>query len=207
MLGVIGERFPKAGAIAMGLSGGIGMLSAGLLGGPGIGYTQDRHASQNLQAVAPDAYGRVKSNESNGFLFFEKVQGLDGAKVAVITEKDPATGASTPAKTLTGDLKVKPDDKNLLALNQWYTTVEQPHVTADVKPVGESVIHGGRKALQITAAVPATMAVCYLILVLYFMMKGGYKAIHLDSSGREIEVSHKATDPEKMTGGVPAPVE
>ena len=26
----------------MGAMGGIGMLSAGMLGGPGIGYTQDR---------------------------------------------------------------------------------------------------------------------------------------------------------------------
>ena len=51
------------------------------------------------------------------------------------------------------------------------------------------------------------MAVCYLLLVVYFMTKGGYKAVHLDASGREIEVSHKSTDPEMMTGGVPAPVE
>ena len=34
MLGVIGERFPRGGAVAMGISGGIGMLSAGFLGGP-----------------------------------------------------------------------------------------------------------------------------------------------------------------------------
>jgi hypothetical protein len=37
-------------------------------------------------------------------------------------------------------------------------------------------------------------------------MKGGYKAVHLDSSGREIEVSHDATHPETVTGGVPGPV-
>ena len=41
MLGVVGERFPKGGALAMGAMGGIGMFSAGMLGGPGIGYTQD----------------------------------------------------------------------------------------------------------------------------------------------------------------------
>ena len=33
MLGVVGERFPKGGAVVMGIIGGIGMLSAGLLGG------------------------------------------------------------------------------------------------------------------------------------------------------------------------------
>ena len=61
MLGVIGERFPKGGALAMGISGGIGMLSAGLLGSPGIGYTQDRNASALLQHASPDAYARGQS--------------------------------------------------------------------------------------------------------------------------------------------------
>ena len=67
-------------------------------------------------------------------------------------------------------------------------------------------IYGGRRAMQITAAIPATMAACYLLLVLYFMAKGGYKAVHLDASGREVEVSHDATPDEAMTGGVPGPV-
>ena len=49
MLGVVGERFPKAGALAMGAMGGIGMLSAGVLGGPGIGYTQDVYMSSKLE--------------------------------------------------------------------------------------------------------------------------------------------------------------
>ena len=49
MLGVISERYPKAGALALGLSGGIGMLSAGLLGGPGIGYKQDYFATSRIK--------------------------------------------------------------------------------------------------------------------------------------------------------------
>jgi hypothetical protein len=204
MLGVIGERFPKAGAIAMGLSGGIGMLSAGFLGGPGIGYTQDRQATTQLQQVKPDAYARVKAEETNHFLFFSPVQGLDQAKVAVLADVPPG-------KTLKEDLefarKVGKTDANLEKLNTWFETVEKPHVEADKEPVVGANTFGGRRALQITALVPTTMAVCYLLLVIYFVSKGGYKAIHLDASGFEIEVSHKATDPEAMTGGVPAPVE
>ena len=37
MLGVVGERFPRGGAITMGAVGATGALSAGLLGTPGIG--------------------------------------------------------------------------------------------------------------------------------------------------------------------------
>ena len=56
MLGVVGERFPKGGALTMGSVGAAGMLSAGLLGGPGIGYKQDYYASQNLSQEAPETY-------------------------------------------------------------------------------------------------------------------------------------------------------
>src|SRR4029079_18470517 len=49
MLGVISERFPKGGALALGLSGGVGMIVAGVLGGPGIGYEQDYFAVQALE--------------------------------------------------------------------------------------------------------------------------------------------------------------
>ncbi len=49
MLGVISDRFPKGGAVTIGFMGGIGMLSAGLLGGPGIGYNQDYVASRQLK--------------------------------------------------------------------------------------------------------------------------------------------------------------
>jgi MFS family permease len=183
MLGVIGERFPMAGAIAMGISGGVGMLSAGFLGGPGIGYTQDRAAQTQLQAVAPDAYNRVKAENPNRFLFFPPIQGLDGQKVAVVSDK---------GKQLREDLEKKPNDPGLKKLYEWYTTVEASHVDKDQQPVNDAVIHGGRKALQITSLVPVTMAVCYLILVLYFVSKGGYKQIHLTG--------------EEASGGVPGPV-
>jgi hypothetical protein len=49
LLGVISERFPKGGALALGLSGGVGMIGAGILGSPGIGYKQDFFAVQYLE--------------------------------------------------------------------------------------------------------------------------------------------------------------
>ena len=49
MLGVVSERFPRGGALTIGAVGGIGVFSAGLLGGPGIGYKQDYFASNDLK--------------------------------------------------------------------------------------------------------------------------------------------------------------
>jgi len=86
MLAVASERFPKGGAITIGAMGGIGMLSAGLLGGPGIGYNQDRAASEALKEKAPAVYAEYKATGTNGFLFFKEIQGLDGSKVNPIRE-------------------------------------------------------------------------------------------------------------------------
>ena len=62
----------------------------------------------------------------------------------------------------------------------------------------DAQIYGGRMALKWTAAVPALMAIGYLMLVLYFRSKGGYQQ----------EVLHgEQPDGEKYTGGVEGPVE
>jgi hypothetical protein len=156
MLAVASERFPRGGAITIGAMGGIGMLSAGLLGGPGIGYNQDYYASKDLREKAPAVYDEYKSPSKNGFLFSPEIQGLDGSKVGEVRNEDPAK--RTPAEVAVHD--------------------------AD--------LHGGRMALKMTAAIPATMALLYLCLLFYFKARGGYKQVHLVG--------------EEMAGGVEAPV-
>src|SRR5688500_12216408 len=87
MLAVASERFPKGGAVAIGLMGGVGMLSAGLLGGPAIGYKQDYYASKNLQSAAPETYARYSAEEPKGFLLLPAVDVLDGAMGGVLTDQ------------------------------------------------------------------------------------------------------------------------
>src|SRR5262245_14863496 len=86
MLGVASERFPKGGALLLGCLGGVGMLSAGLLGGPGIGYKQDYFASNHLKEGSAAAYDRYKADEPKSFLFFPQIAGLDQAKVAALND-------------------------------------------------------------------------------------------------------------------------
>ncbi|MFO0804769.1 MAG: MFS transporter [Gemmataceae bacterium] len=68
LLGVISERFPKGGALALGLSGGVGMIGAGILGGPGIGYKQDYFARQFLteSAEGRQTYDRYMARTEKG---------------------------------------------------------------------------------------------------------------------------------------------
>ena len=78
---------PKAARSTMGTVGGIGMLSAGLLGGPGIGYQQDYFAAKELQEKSPSTFERYVAEEKSHFLFFEPISGLDGKKVGELMEK------------------------------------------------------------------------------------------------------------------------
>jgi len=81
MLAVVGDRFPRSGAVAMSIMGGIGMLSAGLLGGPGLGYAKDRFTAENLQQSAPAVYASAKASGESKFLFLSPVTAVDGTKL------------------------------------------------------------------------------------------------------------------------------
>ncbi len=75
MLGVVSERFPKGGALTLGVVGGVGMLSVGLLGGPIIGYEQDYFAKQSLESSSSAAYTRYSAEKTDSYLFLPRDQG------------------------------------------------------------------------------------------------------------------------------------
>ncbi|MGV3757645.1 MAG: MFS transporter [Verrucomicrobiota bacterium] len=142
MLAVVGDRFPRSGAVAMSIMGGIGMLSAGLIGGPGLGYSKDRYAADELKTTNPAVYETVKAEKPSKFLFFSEVNAIDGTKLAAAKEAKERT----------------PEQKAI--------------VEADQK--------GDRKTLKADSAIPAGMAVIYLLILLYFKSIGGYKALKLE---------------------------
>ncbi len=152
MLAVVGDRFPRTGAIAMSVMGGIGMMSAGLLGGPGLGYAKDRFTVEHLQQTAPAVYEANKAEKAGSFLTFKPVTGLDGTK---LSEAQKAT------------------DK-----------------TPDQKILADASIIGDRKTLKADSFIPAAMALVYLLLMLFFKARGGYRPISI----------------EEATGGVQGPV-
>jgi len=81
MLAVVGDRFPRSGAVAMSIMGGIGMLSAGLIGGPGLGYAKDRYTAEALSKDAPAVYESAKASSVSNYLFLKPVTAVDGAKL------------------------------------------------------------------------------------------------------------------------------
>jgi MFS family permease len=227
MLGVIAERFPKGGALALGFSGGVGMLVAGLLGGPGIGYMQDFAAVQQIKD--DPAYPRYKSYKTvdkptiehyyeldaegnkipaeRGYLeftgLFPKVAGLDGARVGVLLGEPGQDNGD--GKTLQTDINnftskggTLSDNVPLYELNRWWEEEGKPHMKPDAEVIQPARLHGGKQALTWTATIPAALAIGYLLLLLYFRAIGGYKA--------QVLVGHAAED-ERFTGGTEGPGE
>ena len=145
MLGLVGERFPKGGALTMGAMGGVGMLSAGILGSQIIGWQQDYFASNRLQAADPALFAEYKAAQPSVLFGQFSTAALDGKKVG------EAKDAKRQAKESNGKV---------------------PEATEKVL---DAVEKGGRDTLRWTAVVPASMAAGYLLIFLSFLASGGYK--------------------------------
>jgi MFS family permease len=159
MLAVASDRFPRAGAVAISIMGGIGMMSAGLIGAPGLGYAKDRFSAES---VAPEIKAEAIGTKKSQWLFFEEVNKLDGDKV-VAARKNFKAAREELAKSGQDDTEAalaKLSDK------------EHKLINADMD--------GARKTLKADSFIPIGMAVIYLLILLYFKAIGGYKPIHVD---------------------------
>ena len=117
------------------------MLSAGLIGGPGLGYGKDRFAGEALRKASPELAEKYKSEKSSSFLNLKatEIYGLDGTKLAEAKESKERT----------------PEQQTVVEADQ----------------------QGDRHTLRADSFIPATMAVVYLLLMLYFKSIGGYKPL------------------------------
>jgi hypothetical protein len=164
MLAIASDRFPRTGAVAISIMGGIGMLSGGMIGGPGLGYAKDRFAGEELSRTSPATYAEYKSPEPSRFLFFAEAHGLDGRKFGAVSEK--LAGARERAYQADTDPRAA-----------------QAVLTPGEKAVHDASIAGDRRTLQADAFIPLLMAGIYLWLLIYFRGLGGYQVLHIEPAG------------------------
>jgi len=139
MLGVVAERFPKGGALTLNITGGVGMIGAGVIGAVILGFVQDKNIDSRL-----NAYDQVHQTELHSTFATEEKTSIFGDYQAVDQVK--LEEASTEER------------QTVIAIQE------------DAK----------KDALKTIALFPIGMLVCYLLLMLYFKSKGGYRAVTLE---------------------------
>src|SRR5262249_1317428 len=157
--------------------------------------------TRQLQQAALETYERYRSDDAKAPLpGLPRIAGLDNGKVGVlqnymdIRAKQAASMAPLPEDQtrldLERDLEILPkegkQDEDLERRLNWWRAEGQPNAEKDFPLVTKARLDGGKMALTWTAVVPAAMAVGYLLLILYFMSAGGYKA--------EVLLGHAADD-------------
>lgn len=139
MLGVVAERFPKGGALTLNITGGLGMIAAGVIGAGILGFIQDKSIDANIQAYDKEhntAIHQVYITETKESLF-GTYQSLDQEKLSAASPQEIATVT-----------KIRDDAK--------------------------------KEALRNIVIFPVIMLVSYLLLMVYFKWKGGYKVVLLN---------------------------
>ena len=136
-----------------------------------------------MKELSSPAYDGYAADDPSRFLMFPAVKGLNGQKVGMLLERDEK-GEFVSARTLKKDIEIFRSRNEevpaaLTKLDQWWDTTAVEHADNDRKPVEESKVYGMRRALYLTAGVPAFMCLGYLILVIYFKTQGGYKPIEI----------------------------
>lgn len=105
MLAVVGDRFPRTGAVAMSIMGGIGMLSVGQLGSPGLGYAKDRFTAEHMQEHGHGAVLEAnRSEKSSKWLSFAEVTALDGKKVEEAKKVEASLRTPEQAAMVAGEI-------------------------------------------------------------------------------------------------------
>jgi MFS family permease len=140
MLGVVAERFPKGGALTLNITGGLGMIAAGVIGAGVLGFIQDKSVDSRVTA-----YDAANNTALRGTFLTENKTSLFGNYQALNQEK-------------------------LENANQ-----EEKAIVADIRDTAK------KESLRDIVIFPLIMLVSYILLILYFRSKGGYKAVVLAS--------------------------
>jgi len=93
MLGVVAERFPKGGALTLNITGGLGMIAAGVIGAGILGFIQDKSVDKNILAYDKANSTNIHSTyvTENKTSFFGGYKALDQNKLATASAEDNAT--------------------------------------------------------------------------------------------------------------------
>ncbi|MCH2145922.1 MAG: MFS transporter [Phycisphaerales bacterium] len=151
-LGLVSEQFPEGGALTINSIAGVGMLGVGIIGTPFLGNLQDSHMHSSLQAN-PAIYEKY-----------------------VDTEGDPKTSIFGEYRSVDQDA-VAELDMQLAELEE--THPDHAPLAAERAELDQLTVTAKSNALRAASGPPVFMFLCYILLILWFASKGGYKPVEL----------------------------
>lgn len=93
MLGVVSERFPKGGALALNFTGAVGMMGVGVIGAVILGFVQDKQLDKNLASYDQDnntaLHSTYVTQQKTGL--FGNYRSLDAEKLLTATPETVQT--------------------------------------------------------------------------------------------------------------------
>ena len=96
MLGFVSERFPEGGALTLNTVSAIGLLSAGIIGGPILGAAFDKSIHATVVEEAPELADATSSPGSFMWLTHEKIDpGQAETFIAALPEAEKAASQAT----------------------------------------------------------------------------------------------------------------
>jgi MFS family permease len=151
-LGLVSEQFPEGGALTINSIAGVGMLGVGIIGTPFLGNLQDSHMHSSLQEN-PAIYEKYVDTEG------EPKQSIFGEYRSVDQE------AVAETATQLAELPTEHPDHAPLAEEK----AQLDALTVEAKS----------NALRAASGPPVFMLLCYILLILWFASRGGYKPVEL----------------------------
>jgi MFS family permease len=164
MLGVTAERFPKGGALLLGLMGSIGNLAISQAL-PQMGAIYDSYTVQALPTTLQDKKVAVKEDDTTREVPLVKEEGGTWIPQAVAQHILPA-----------GSKKVNPAARD--AINK-QAEKDNPEASKEKDALESAEVHGARWAFRWVAVLPCVLVVIFGLIALTDWLRGGYKAVHI----------------------------
>jgi hypothetical protein len=170
MLGVTAERFPKGGALLLGLMGSVGNLAISQAL-PQMGAIYDSYTVQALVTEAPDLKTKMVKSE-------------DGKDIPLIKAEEPTQFELKKvlppevAERLypAGTKKLNPDAVNIVKEKAKKDGSEDKKIAHDIE---EAEKVGAAWAFRWVSVLPCVLVVIFGLIAIVDWLRGGYKAVHI----------------------------
>jgi len=194
VLGFTSEQFPKGGAMTLNTVSAMGLLTVGIFGVPFLGAVADKFNADVVKELTPELYEKKTLNaesQKEELVYAKPDSSFFGVKYdsvtadalmvddSLLTEK----GKAILARTTLPEAPTTEDRKAASAAQGEFNSAKPSEVkTQEGINLAANIQNNGRKTLKVAAVLPGIMAVSFLLIMLYYKSKGGYKPVDLNAS-------------------------